>query len=162
MENTNTVVEAQPFEAQRTVVSNWFEEMIDSLSTHKLMYEEDVMSQELKQRYESIVFSGEDEWVLGASKAADKIKFGRAVANYFRLISPQIPSKLAFNYAGNKILVWAEIKDGDDAMAKHLMMTEAHANVHCEEIGILFDTFWVEENDKYPVPSHYVLLKPQK
>lgn len=65
------------------------------------------------------------------------------------------PLKLSMDLSDAKILVWAEIKDDDEAAEDHLRLSEAKVNAQFSQYGFHLTSTIVEQGDQLSTPSHY-------
>ncbi len=72
------------------------------------------------------------------------------------------PIKLAVHKsASNKICIWAEIANNDEATEHAIYLSEAKINADFESIGFSIDTTIVEESDNLEVPDGYTTIFPE-
>jgi hypothetical protein len=68
------------------------------------------------------------------------------------------PNKLALSQKNNKVHVWAEVKDADDAAMDAILSSIIDANFEHRDSGITISPMIVEESEHLPVPPQYKLL----
>ena len=69
--------------------------------------------------------------------------------------------KIAFDFSDYELLVWVEIKEGDEESENILYDIEAKINSSYHDKGYDVVTTIVEDTDNLKIPSHYKLLESQ-
>ena len=70
-----------------------------------------------------------------------------------------LPEKLAFDYNDNEVLIWAEVKDDDEAFQRLLIRAEARVSSKYYKFGYSLESMIMEASDNYPIPPHYQVFK---
>ena len=139
--------------------SQWFQDIIDFAEVHKLMFETDTATNDMKSFYK--IFMSDDE--LGKAKVIRKYNsetvIKHAAITFLTNLKPNLPKKLAISFSDNELLVWAEISDYYHESHNQLIMAEAKTNALFHEIGFHVNTSIVEECDKISTPPHYKEVK---
>lgn len=68
------------------------------------------------------------------------------------------PGKLALSQRENKVYVWAEIANHDDAMMEAILQAVIDANFEHRDSGLTISPMIVEEWEQFPVPPQYKLI----
>jgi len=66
--------------------------------------------------------------------------------------------KLAVSQKNNKVYIWAEIKDNDEALLEGILSSAMDANFEHRDSGLTLSPMVVEQREMIPVPPHYKLL----
>lgn len=142
-----------------SAIETWFDNFIATLRTHQVQLETQTADTELKKFYEAILGGNVDELAHLGKTAAQKYFIPRIVVDYIKLIASNKPLKLAFDFNDSEVLVWAEIKDGEEKLEKALLKAEAHINSKYHSYGFDMESTIVESSDNLNVPNHYTLYK---
>ncbi|MBL7811947.1 MAG: hypothetical protein JNL57_06950 [Bacteroidetes bacterium] len=89
--------------------------------------------------------------VLGAQLAIGFLR--RLVLEY-----KTTPQKLALSQKNNKVYVWAEIQDDDEASMDAILAATIDTNFEHRDSGLTLSPMIVEQREMIPVPPHYKLL----
>lgn len=137
-----------------TTTSAWFEKMIDHIRTDYLLYSSGVATPETKKFYDQLI-SGNTAAVFRNSRETSSRFFITSILREYvsELGSTNNkPLKLAMALTDSKLLVWAEIKDDDEAMENALLLTEAKINARYFDKGFYLSSTIVEESDNLSTP----------
>jgi hypothetical protein len=139
------------------IISKWFNKFISDIRVDKEMMEADVVSGDTKQFYTDAISGNADGIHNYARVNSTQYFIFKIVEDYFKELKAfkASPKKLAFDFSEAKILVWAEISDGDEETEKALILSEAKANEKYANNGFYVSSTIVEESDKFKVPPHY-------
>lgn len=146
-------------ETKQSAIEIWFDNFIATLRTHQVQLETQTADSELKKFYETILGGNADELAHLGKTAAQKYFIPRIVVDYIKLIATNKPLKLAFDFNDAEVLVWAEIKDGEEELEKALLKAEAYINSKYHSYGFDMESTIVESSDNLNVPNHYTLYK---
>jgi hypothetical protein len=135
----------------------WFEKTISGLDVDQMMIETNTASTETKKFYNMMTNGNADEINHMARNSSTIYFIGNLLEKYMNeLVSfKSLPLDLAFDLSDAKILVWAKIKDDDDATEDALLLAEARANASFSEHGFFISSTIVEQSDNLSVPPHY-------
>lgn len=120
-----------------------------------------MLDKQKTQAYD-ILMEGDDEKITDYARTKSNQYFiYKTVSQYFdEIVSQKISlQKLALELSNTKILVWAEIKDGDEQAEDSLIMAAAKVNNENSKFGVCISTSIVESSDNLPVPTHYAEVK---
>ena len=81
------------------------------------------------------------------------------IRDYIAEIGKDLPEKLAFDYNDNEVLIWAEVKDDDEAFQRLLIRAEARVSSKYYKFGYSLESMIMEASDNYPIPPHYQVFK---
>lgn len=140
---------------QPTKVEAWFDDMIATLKAHQLQLETNTADPGLKQFYDKLFGSNENEMAHLSKAMAQKYFIPKIIVDYIQLLAGERPLKIAFDYNDAEVLVWAEIEEGDVEMERKLLKAEAVVNAKYHDFGFDMETTIVEQGDRLPVPNHY-------
>lgn len=135
----------------------WFDSVVSSLRVDQLALEEGVATDEKTDFYHSMIHGSAMDHLRQGSEIFHGEVTLMVLKNYLQGLAP-IATKLtslAFDFTGTKLLVWAEIKEEDEAVEDHLILLEARLNVEHSEVNFGVSTTIVEEVDSFPIPDHY-------
>lgn len=140
-------------------LEQWFEDLVATLQTHQLQLETNTASSEMQEMYKTLFEGNADNISHIAKMQAQQHFVSRIIVDYLKLMSNDLPAKLAFDFNDSEVLVWAEIDDDDDEMQKKLIMAEAQINAHYHPFGFDMSSTIVERSDNLEIPNHYTLFK---
>ncbi len=75
--------------------------------------------------------------------------------------STRLPERLAVGFADAKLLIWAEVKGGDEDLMDALLLADAHTTTLMQDLFYATSTVVVESEDNLEVPLHYQIVYPQ-
>ena len=140
----------------------WFSTFINDVNKSILEDKKDLASGDASKAtrdiYKSLIDGDHIQAMSLMRNQASESLIKEIVISYIeKLIEKQIhPLKLAVDISNNKILVWAELKNGDEATEMSLVRVESIINgTFYESTKIYLDSTIVEENELIPVPPHY-------
>lgn len=142
-------------------VRNWFESFIDELQIHLLTLETKTASKTRKEFYDTLIFGNELEVVALANDLAKITLVKNIVGDYLSELKDRkkFPKRLALNFSNSKVLVWAEIRNDDEATEDALILTEAKVNSKYNKYDFNVSSTIVEESDKLKIPDHYKAVR---
>lgn len=138
-------------------VEAWFDGMVANLRYDQALLENDILEKSKLETYK-VLMSGDHEKMFYLGRETSSMYFiTNMVENYFKeLVKAQSePSKIALELSDSKILVWAEIKDGDETMEDALILAEAKTNAYYSKYGFHISSTIVEDSDCLEIPKHY-------
>lgn len=153
MSNTHNI--QAPLEQEN--IDQWFSHFIDDLKTDQLLMSLDVASKEKKDFYTDMI-AGDYEKLLSQLRNKSSVFYiGNIIKDYIESLSSYKtkPLKLALGLSDSKILVWAEINDGDDKTEDALLLAEATVNGKYQQNGFYLNSTIVEKSDNLDIPPHY-------
>jgi hypothetical protein len=138
-------------------VDQWFSGLIEYLKVDHMLIKEDVASKEKKDFYQKLIFGGAEDLFADMRKNSTRFFIGQVIVEYLRELEElkNKPGKLALGLSDSKIMVWAEIEDGDEAAEDALFMAEAKVNGKFHSKGFYINSTIVEKSDCLNVPPHY-------
>lgn len=140
-----------------TDFESFFDELVGNLRYDEQMLRIGTLDEEKVNFYEAAVL-GNQEFIFKQMKQGSSIYFISKMMPYYlnELIkSGSFPKKLALEMSDNRILVWAEIKENDEAMENALILSESKTNAKFSEFGFSISSTIVEDCDNLKIPSHY-------
>lgn len=137
----------------------WFEEFINSIKVHKLQLDTKTASKEIDNLYRAAIDGNLDRIALLNNEAINQYFTTKIIIDFIDLLNDNLPIKLAFDYKGSEILVWAEIPDNDSEFEKKLILSEAKVNAKYHDYGFDITSTIVEASDNFNVPIHYKVVK---
>lgn len=140
-------------------LEKWFEDLVATLKTHQLQLETNTARSEIQEMYRTLFEGNADNISHIAKMQAQQHFVSRIIVDYLKLMSNDLPAKLAFDFNDSEVLVWAEINDDDDEMQKKLILTEAQINARYHPFGFDMSSTIVEKSDNLEIPNHYTLFK---
>jgi len=143
-----------------TTRSAWFEKMIDHIRTDHLLYSSGVATAETKRFYDQLISGNTAEVFRNSRETSSRFFITNILREYVSELSStnHKPLKLAMALTDSKLLVWAEIKDQDEAMENALLVTEAKINARYFDRGFYLSSTIVEESDNLSTPPQYINL----
>ena len=145
-------------------IAQWFDKFISHLSVDRLMLETKTAPEQTDKFYRDMIADNHFAMHSSARLYSTNYFLMKLVEDYLsELQNFQVfPQKLAFDFSDAKILVWAQIADGDDATEDALILSEAKANAKYSQNGFYVSSTIVEESDNLNIPPHYHELSIQK
>ena len=143
-----------------TILSEYFNNFIAELRADELLLKTGVASVDKVKKY-NIYSKGTPKEIARYNVSSNSLELIKdLIVDYMNSIKQfnANPTKLAFDWSVNKIRVWAEIKDNDEATENALILSEARANAINKNIGVYITTTIVEDSDKLPIPPHYISI----
>jgi hypothetical protein len=145
--------------SKTTALDVWFETTIQELRDDYRDIKLGIAPKEKEEFYNKLINNNDE--LLNEAKERLSIQFlqkalqayGAEIAN-----SEHQPLKIALNHTDSKLLVFAVIRDDDEATEDMLLSAAAEVNYKFEKYGIFVSTMIIEESDNYPIPSHYTPL----
>ncbi|MFD1255846.1 hypothetical protein ACFQ3S_03475 [Mucilaginibacter terrae] len=143
------------------VISNWFDDLLSRISVDKMMMETQTAPPEKEQFYKNAINDDHDANYNMLRVQSTKYFISKLLTDYIQELASfkVVPQKLAFELSEAKILVWGQIKDGDESAEDALILSEAKANSKYNNYGFYISSTIVEESDSLPIPPHYHELK---
>ena len=114
--------------AQKSLLDQWFDELVGTLKAHQLFLETGIADEETKSLYSTLIQGNSDEIAALGNALAQKHFVTQILYKYLSIISKNLPLKLAFDISGQEVLVWAEIEDDNEQLEHTLIMAEAKVN----------------------------------
>ncbi len=154
MELTSNIIGKKDFNEK---VKIFFDELVERIRVDQLMMETKTTSKEKHTIYKSLIL-GEETELAAMSRAASSMHFIKnLLLDYITELHhyKRRPVKLALDLSDAKVLVWAEIEDGDEKTEDALILSEAKANAKYATYGFHITSTIVEKSDKMEIPSHY-------
>ena len=74
--------------------------------------------------------------------------------------STRLPEKLAVGFVDAKLLIWAEVKDGDEELMEALLLADAHTTALMHDLCYATSILVVYSEDNLDAPSHYQIVYP--
>lgn len=138
----------------------WFDELLATLSTHRLMLETNTAGPELSNIYNQLIGGNADALAQQSLELAQRHFVPRMLLEYLQqLRTAGIQSQsLAFDLNDHEVLVWATIPEDDEAMEQALILAEARVNAKYHPFGFDLTSTIVEESDGMPIPNHYTVF----
>lgn len=164
----------QQKQASRSVESNssgvnqhekWFENLIGSVKQailhDKQALEAGNASKETLAFYSSWRDGNMTQvWTMSREASSNQLISEIAIDYLKSLYEKKISvKKLAMDNSSDKILVWAEINDDDEASELGLIRIESQINGKYSNTGINLDSIIVESSDCLKVPPHYIMIQ---
>lgn len=149
-----------PIPDRQTSVDAFFETIMDNLRIDHLMISHDVASNEKKAFYNDMIF-GDESTVVGKMRETSSIFFiGNLVKDFIEELRTysKIPNKLAMGMSDSKILVWAEVNDGDESTEDAVLLSEAKVNAKYHQYGFFINSTIIEKSDNLDIPPHYTKI----
>lgn len=143
--------------------NQWFDDFISNLRIEQDLLNADVLEKNKREIYEAMI-SGNDDFMHNyARKSSSAFFIKNLIDSYLIELAERkvVPKKIALELSDAKVLVWAEIKNDDEASEDNLILAAAKVNSQFSKYGFHISSTIVEENDKLNVPKHYreVLIK---
>lgn len=140
-----------------TDFENFFNELVVNLRYDEQMLKIGSLDEQKANFYEAAML-GKQEEIFKQMKEGSSIYFISKMMPYYLndlIKSGSFPKKLALEMSDNKILVWAEIKEDDEAMENALILSEAKTNAEFSKYGFSISSTIVEDCDNLQIPTHY-------
>lgn len=136
-------------------------DVITHLEMDKMIFEQNVATQEQSALYKTFIKSDPTEILQQLRIDTSKAFVGYSLQEYIKQLSIRnsVPLKLAFSANDAKILIWAVIKDDDEATENGLIMSEAYVNSMIHKFGFFLCTTIVEEGDELQIPPQFMEVK---
>jgi len=140
--------------------SKWFDELIATINTHRLMLETDVANNEHKNFYNLLITGSEIEISAMGHELTRISILKNMLIDYLQEISNKKikPEKIAFNHTNSGLLVWAVIADNDEKSENDLLLSAAKINSKYSKYGFSINSTILEKSDNYPIPKHYNII----
>lgn len=137
--------------------ASWFEGFIVNLKTDQLTLETGVASEEKQKMYHTLMSNDIDKMVADTHAFSRKALIIKMMEFYIQKLNSHdvIPNKMAAYLSGNKVMIWVEINEDDEALEDFLIMTQAKVNAKYHKHGCEISTMIVEDCDNIEVPSQY-------
>lgn len=138
-------------------VRGWFEGFMHHLRSDYAMLEANVATPQKQAIYNALA-NGDAKDINMMSRAQSSMYFiEKLVVAYLNELQNRHsrPLKLSMDLSDAKILVWAEIKDDDEATEDQLRLSEAKVNAQFAQYGFHLTSTIVEQGDGLSTPSHY-------
>lgn len=138
-------------------IKKWFDDIIATLRKDQVLYETDLLDEEKKQMYDTIISGDETQIHQNSHNQAQIYFIKNMLFNYLKELKDRnaLPVKLAMDISKSKILVWAEIADDDEKIEDELILAEAKVNHKYYPYGFSIASTIVEKSDNLPIPPHY-------
>ena len=143
----------------QSLKAEWFDNVVSTLRAHELQLETNTANPEVKKLYEIFIAGNADDLAYFGKANAQKHFIPRILVEYLQIVKDRLPLKLAFDFSDSEVLVWAEVKDNDLEMEKHLMKAEAIIGARFHKFGFAVETTIVESSDSLGIPNHYRVYK---
>jgi hypothetical protein len=139
----------------------WFGEMIFSLKTDKLMYDTDTMHPAKKDIFTSMMENNFLPLAKETRKTTSQYFISKMLFTYMSTLKENIENVLniGFELCDTKIMVWAEIKEDDEATEDALLIAEAKVNAEYNSDGFRLLSTIVEDCDNLQVPENFISLE---
>jgi hypothetical protein len=150
---------AQETQLNETVRA-WFDDFMAQLAADQLQLETNTATPEKEAFYKQMASGNADE-TNQMSRAQSSMYFIKnLIIAYIKELHARkrMPAKLAMDLSDAKVLVWAEIKDDDEATEDAMRLAEAKINAQFMNYGFHLSSTIVEESDFLSVPSHYQVI----
>ncbi len=143
-------------------VNKWFSEMIEHLEVDRFMMGENLVSDDTKGFYESLIYGDITSITQTLRGTSSKFFVSKMLKAYIHeLSSRRIPvQKLGFDYSDAHIYVWIQVADDDENSIDNLTLAEAKVNSDFFQHGYNITSMIFEESDNMAIPEHYIV--PQK
>jgi hypothetical protein len=141
-------------------LDTWFDDFVAKLRTDQLLLTTDSAREEVKRIYDTMM-SGDELKIAQLSRQQSSMSIiKKIILDYINIISGKNINtiKIAVTFSESKVLIWAIIRDNDEAAEKALILTEAEINFKYNSTGFNISSIILEESDSCPIPSHYQLL----
>jgi len=149
---------------KKTDIEAWFGNLINTLTIHKWMLETQTAPPEIKNFYKPILEGDSDQIHKNTRFLNCQYFIKKLIINYLteidQLIKDSKLNKLAVQLSESQILVWAEIKDEDEATEDTLILAEAKVNSDFIDVGYHISTTILEESDRFPIPKQFSTVFP--
>lgn len=146
-----------PAQVSSEEMNQWFSDLIDDIKTDHFLLETDVASAQKKEFYHALINKDDAKVMTNIRKGSSQYFIKELLLAYVNEVSSsgKKPLQLALGISDSKILVWAEIEDGDEAMEDILLLSEAKVNGQYSSLGFYINSTIIEHSDRIPVPPHY-------
>lgn len=143
-------------EAQESKLEPWFDNLIGHLRADQVQIETGVANSEKKKFYDAAMSKDAIKMAETSYEYISKIIVSGLIKDYLENIQKRKVEfkKLAFDLRRNKILVWAEVKKGDEDSEAQLYLAESEVN-NKNQGDFFLSTMVVEDSDNIPTPDHY-------
>ena len=144
-----------------TKLDSWFEGMIGTIKVDQLQLQTKTASEEKTKLYHDMIEGRQSELVSNLRNMSSQFFIEELVKEYLTGLNQRGASlnKMAFDLSDARILVWAEINDGDEFSEDALILAEAQVNARFSRHGFHISSTIVESGDDLSVPPHYSLIK---
>jgi len=136
-------------------------DVIDTIMHHldldKTYFKIGIANEDQRKLYESFLPGNELQLLHGMRKQASAHLVFKALQGYFNQLSIRHakPSDLFIHNNDSRIVIWAIIKDNDEATENALIMAEAHVNTDFSQYGLCLSSIINEESDKIAIAPHF-------
>ena len=146
-----------PSQLSDSSIDNWFSGLVDTLKADHFMLKQKVASKDKEAMYKAFITGDEASILSNARKSTTQLFVRRLVLEYLSELAnyEYRPLKLALGLSDSKILVWAEVNDGDEEMENLLLLTEAKINNKYLKDGFFINSTIIEKSDNLNIPPHY-------
>lgn len=153
-------------DSKKTLSENtksWFDDMVSSLRVDQLLMEADSLEQKKKEVYDAMISGDQNFMHQYARNSSTAFFIQKIIESYFIALAENKakPNRLGLDLSPSKVLVWAEIKNNDEATEDALILAAAKVNHDFSDYGFHISSTIVEEEDQLNIPNHYkqVLIK---
>lgn len=135
----------------------WFDEFVHSIRTDELTLEAGVASSDKVRAYDLLMKNDIDGIMADSYNATAKYHIKKLVLEFLDQLEKRahFPKKLAMVLSNAKVLVWAQIKEDDEATERALYGAEGFSNAKLADLGFHISITVVEDCDDLPIPNHY-------
>lgn len=143
---------------KNTEIDNWFDSYVADLRIDQLLMNVGILDEKKKDIYQAMI-KGDALPIHDYARYASSMFFlEKLISSYLiELVGNRKakPQKLALQLFNSKILVWAEIQDGDEQTEDALILSEAKINNEFSKFGFHISSTIVETTDGFKVPEQY-------
>lgn len=137
--------------------NEWFGNILHSVSTDRDFLNLGIASEETQEFYDKIIFGNQNSIFSEIREKSTQYFISKLVVDYIQELraSNIEPLKIFLDHNDSQLLVWAEIKEDDEATEMGLYKAEAKANAKNYKHGFHISSTILENTDNIPVPPHY-------
>lgn len=158
-------METQTTEQTTTKTGTLFKSLVDSLEISKYLYENDMSPPKEKALIDAILEQNVNQQLSiirgSTTEGCAALAYAEFIKEFGRR-SKRPPEKLAVEMTGSKLLIWAEIKEGDEDLLDALLLADARTTTTMQEHSYATSIIVVDSEDHIDVPNHYQVVYPQK
>lgn len=142
---------------KETDLKKCFDDLVATIRKDELLIETGIATKETKRMYELLFSADEDELNRKVRTGNSFYFIKKLVLDYINEVNirGKKPEKLSLQLSESRILVWAEIKDNDEATEDALLLAEAKINADYHEVGFHLSSTILECSDNYPIPEQF-------
>lgn len=142
-------------------LGEWFENFISNVNTDRLMIETNTAPEHKISMYNDLADGRFDKILSDMRNTSSMYFIKELIWEYVSELKARKVSttQLAFDLSDAKVLVWAEINDGDEESEDGLILAEAKINANFSNNGFHISSTIVEKEDNISVPPHYSSFK---